>query len=333
MTQEADIYQGVSGQMNLQDELIIKTEGLTKQFSVKKGLFGDRATITAVEDVNIALNQNMVFSVVGESGSGKSTLARLVLGLLKPTAGRVFFKGKDISSFTKEELKAFRRAVQVIFQDPFASLNPRQSIYSALSEPFKVHKLASGRELKDRVATLLESVGLRPEYMNRYPHEFSGGQRQRICIARALALRPEVIVADEPLSSLDVSIQAQILNLLTDLKNKYSLSYLFISHDLNVVRYFSDYVAVMYAGRIVEEAEAGVLFENPLHPYTQLLIESAPGEGRKKRQRQHIVGDGMTFSEGCDFYNRCPVKKDNCKVNKPALIKQGARKVACFEVK
>ncbi len=333
MTQEAGTCQGVSGQMNLQDEIIIKTEGLTKQFSVKKGLFGEKATIRAVEDVSISLKHNMVFSVVGESGSGKSTLARLVLNLLKPTAGRVLFKGNDISSFTKEELKAFRRAVQVVFQDPFASLNPRQSIYSALSEPFRVHKLASGREIEDRVATLLESVGLRPEHMNRYPHEFSGGQRQRICIARALALRPEVIVADEPLSSLDVSIQAQILNLLTDLKDKYALSYLFISHDLNVVRYFSDYVAVMYAGRVVEEAEAGVLFENPLHPYTQLLIESAPGQGRKKIKRQHIVKDGITFSGGCAFYIRCPIKKDHCKTEKPPLVSRGGRKVACFEVK
>lgn len=318
--------------MSLSKE-IIRTEGLVKEFSVKKGLFGKKATLRAVDNVSISLGRDMVLSVVGESGSGKSTLARLVLNLLKPTSGRVFFKGKDIAGFSKEEQKAFRRAVQVVFQDPFASLNPRQSIYSALSEPFRVHGIARGKELKDRVSELLKSVGLTPEHMNRYPHEFSGGQRQRICIARALALTPEVIVADEPLSSLDVSIQAQILNLLTELKEKHRLSYLFISHDLNVVRYFSEYVVVMYAGRVVEEAEAEELFENPWHPYTVLLIESSPGQKRKTGALKRITKQEIDTRGGCAFYPRCPLAKEHCRVNRPELIEKGGRKIACFEVK
>ncbi|RMG71062.1 MAG: ATP-binding cassette domain-containing protein [Nitrospirae bacterium] len=320
--------------MSYQDE-IIRTDSLTRYFTVKKGLFGKRAVIRAVEDVSIVLPRDRVLSVVGESGSGKSTLARLVLRLIEPTSGRVYFKGKDISTFTRQQMKAFRRSVQVVFQDPFASLNPRQSIYSALSEPFKVHGLVRRQsQLKERVAELLLSVGLRPEHMNRYPHEFSGGQRQRICIARALSLRPEVIVADEPLSSLDVSIQAQILNLLTELKQKHSLSYLFISHDLNVVRFFSDYVAVMYAGSVVEEAETEELFVNPLHPYTELLIESAPGKGRKKRLALQAVNEVTpTTNRGCAFYDRCSRRKDHCKARRPQLIERKGRKVACFEVK
>ncbi len=317
--------------MNLKDELI-RTEGLTREFSVRKGLFGQKATIRAVDNVSVSLERDMVFSLVGESGSGKSTFARMVLNLLKPTAGRVFFKGKDTSRFTKEELREFRRSVQVVFQDPFASLNPRQSIYSALSEPFKVHSIVRGKELKERVAELLRSVGLQPEHMNRYPHEFSGGQRQRICIARALALTPEVIVADEPLSSLDVSIQAQILNLLTDLKERYRLSYLFISHDLNVVRYFSDHVAVMYAGRVVEEGSAEELFDSPLHPYTELLIQSSPGRKGKKPLIKRQDDQGYVNNQGCAFYPRCALRKRHCSTEKPVLKDRDGRRVACFEV-
>ncbi|NOX20307.1 MAG: ATP-binding cassette domain-containing protein [Nitrospirae bacterium] len=319
--------------MNSSIELI-KTENLTKHFTVKKGLFGEKALIRAVEDVNIQIYENMVFSVVGESGSGKSTLSRLILKLLEPTSGRIYFKGSDISELDKEGLKSFRRAVQVVFQDPFASLNPRQSIFSQIAEPLKIHKLASKKELKDRVAQLLESVGLKPEHMYRYPHEFSGGQRQRICIARALSVMPELIVADEPLSSLDVSIQAQILNLLTELKEKRNLSFLFISHDLNVVRYFSDYVAVMYAGCIVEEASAKALFENPLHPYTRVLIESAPSIEKMNTPRRPLTQgqqDGDA-NQGCPFYTRCPEALGICKDERPELLNKGNRKVACFRV-
>lgn len=319
--------------MNSSVELIT-TENLSKVFIVKKGLFSEKAHIRAVDNVNISIKNNMVYSVVGESGSGKSTLSRLILKLLEPTTGKVYFKGKDLASFNKVELKAFRRSVQVVFQDPFASLNPRQSIYSAIAEPLKIHGIVPDSEIKERVAELLESVGLKAEHMYRYPHEFSGGQRQRICIARALALMPELIVADEPLSSLDVSIQAQILNLLAELKEKNKLSFLFISHDLNVVRYFSDYVAVMYSGVIVEEAKAEELFDNPLHPYTRLLLESAPSLTKETIQRQyHSCCIKEAASEkGCAFYPRCPDAINECNHLKPELVEKQGRKVACFRV-
>ncbi|NOY65731.1 MAG: ABC transporter ATP-binding protein, partial [Nitrospirae bacterium] len=233
---------------------IIKTEGLTKHFTIRSGIFRKGQIVAALKDVNISIQERTVFAVVGESGSGKSTLARVILRLIKPTGGRVFFRDKDVFSLKGDELKNYRRSVQIIFQDPFASLNPRMSVYSIISEPLKIHGLVSKDRLKNRVIELLELVGLKEEHMDRYPHQFSGGQRQRISIARALALSPELIIADEPLSSLDVSIQAQILNLMNELRERENLTYLFISHDLNVVNYFADRVAVMYLGRIVEEA-------------------------------------------------------------------------------
>jgi oligopeptide/dipeptide ABC transporter ATP-binding protein len=256
---------------------ILRAEGLKKHFSIKKGFFaGGASVLKAVDGVGFDVEANSVFAIVGESGCGKSTVARLLLRLLEPTEGAVEFDQKDVLKLSGAELKAYRRGVQIIFQDPFASLNPRMSVFGALSEPLKVHGIVLRRQYRDRVAELLSDVGLSPDAMSRYPHEFSGGQRQRICIARALALSPRVIVADEPLSSLDVSIQAQILNLLIELKRKTAMSFVFISHDLNVVRYFSDTVAVMYLGRIVEQAGAGEFFDNPMHPYSRMLLDSVP---------------------------------------------------------
>ncbi len=316
---------------------LLKTENLKKHYEIKEGILGKSHTLRALDGVSITVEKNRVFAIVGESGSGKSTLARVVLRLTKPTGGRVFFKGKEVFSLKGEDLKAFRRAVQVVFQDPFASLNPRMSIFSTLSEPFKVHGLSSGRRLRDDVAQLLESVGLKAEHMDRYPHQFSGGQRQRICIARALALSPELIVADEPLSSLDVSIQAQILNLLTELKEKRELSYLFISHDLNVVHYFADRVAVMYAGKVVEEAGAEELFQRPLHPYTELLLDAVPkmrlsaGTQQRghKRVTESVYPEDKPGSKGCSFLPRCPKQKGICATEEPLLKEHGDRKVAC----
>ena len=255
---------------------LLRVESLTKYFGVKK-MFGSRErTLKAVDGVDFSIHENKVMALVGESGCGKSTVARLVLNLIKPTSGTVLFRGRNIFGFDRKEMKAFRKSVQIIFQDPFASLNPRRTIYDTVSEPLLIHNLASGSQMRDSVVDILGSVGLAPDIMNRYPHEFSGGQRQRICIARALAVSPELIVADEPLSALDVSIQAQILNLLQDLREKIGISFLFISHDLRVVKYFSDAVGVMYLGKIVEYAKTDELFERPLHPYTEVLLASVP---------------------------------------------------------
>ena len=316
---------------------IIRTEGLTKHFTIRSGIFRKGQTLTALKDVNISIQERTVLAVVGESGSGKSTLARVILRLIKPTGGRVFFKNKDVFSLKGDELKNYRRSVQIIFQDPFASLNPRMSIYSIITEPLKIHGLVSKDRLKNRVVELLELVGLKEEHMYRYPHQFSGGQRQRISIARVLALSPELIIADEPLSSLDVSIQAQILNLMNELKEKKNLTYLFISHDLNVVNYFADRVAVMYLGRIVEEASAEAVFKDPLHPYTRLLIDSIPklrsnANLRDKRdatkEKIKIISTTQT-GRGCLFRNRCPSAKGICERHEPELVQQADRKIAC----
>jgi ABC-type oligopeptide transport system ATPase subunit len=345
--------QGRGGEMG-----ILRAEGLLKHFSVKKGFFAGAASVLkAVDGVGFDVEANSVFAIVGESGCGKSTVARLLLRLLEPTAGRVEFEGRDILTLSGDDFKAYRRSVQIIFQDPFASLNPRMSVFGALSEPLKVHGIARRGQYRDRVAALLSDVGLSADSMSRYPHEFSGGQRQRICIARALALSPRVIVADEPLSSLDVSIQAQILNLLIELKRKTAMSFVFISHDLNVVRYFSDTVAVMYLGRIVEQAGAGEFFDNPMHPYSRMLLDSVPklprggtGEiaaGRESVAAQSLVRekveraveipeDGDTdvpspinVPPGCPFHPRCVRRFEPCGIEIPTLKDVGGRMVSC----
>lgn len=306
---------------------IIETIELKKYFKYREGL------LRAVEGVSLQVGKGQTVALVGESGCGKSTLARLVVRLLEPSSGKVFFKGKDIFSLKDEELKGFRRSVQIIFQDPFASLNPRLSILSALSEPLKIHRIVEKKAIKDRVAELLRIVGLSPDDMRKYPHEFSGGQRQRICIARALSVNPELIVADEPLSSLDVSVQAQILNLLSELRTRQNLSFLFISHDLRVVHYFSDYVMVMYLGRIVEEAPTELLFSRPLHPYTVMLLEAIPSVTKPKAMKGPLKTDDipspLNYPPGCPFHPRCSRKLESCDKITPELKKKNSSKVAC----
>lgn len=326
--------------------MILKVDNIKKYFPVKTGLGKPKNWVKAVDGVSFGVKKDSVFAVVGESGCGKSTVARLVLKLLPLTEGGIFFKGRDISGIKGEELKKFRRSVQIVFQDPFASLNPRMRISDVLSEPFKIHSLASGTEIKDKVVALLKKVGLNEDALNRYPHEFSGGQRQRICIARALTVGPELIVADEPLSALDVSIQAQILNLLQDIKKESAISLVFISHDLNVVHYLSDEVAVMYLGRIVEMAKTEELFQSPKHPYTELLLSSAP---KIRYQRtgvrdqatntchpipgtRHLSADvpgPIDMPPGCPFHPRCPKRFDACDMTVPELRETEGRAVAC----
>lgn len=316
---------------------IIDVVELTKHFPVKKGFFGGRETLKAVDGVSFSVKEGTVFSIVGESGCGKSTVARLILRLIPPTSGKILFRGKDIQELGGDSLREFRRSVQIIFQDPFASLNPRMTVFDIISEPLKIHRIVGKNELKGKVVSLLASVGLQPDAQDRYPHEFSGGQRQRICIARALAVSPKILVADEPLSALDVSIQAQILNILQDLKNRLQISFLFISHDLKVVQYFSDEIGVMYLGRIVEYAKAEELFSNPLHPYTVVLLSSAPKIKPDSRRRIVLKGDvpsPIDIPPGCPFHPRCPKKFEPCDkivpgLDEPATKGYAGRLVSC----
>ncbi len=329
-----------------EEDILLRVEGLKKYFPIKRGLGVQSEWIKAVDDVSFDIKKNSVFAIVGESGCGKSTLAKLILRLIPYTAGRILFKNEDISLLKGEAIKSFYRSVQIIFQDPFSSLNPRMRILNILSEPFKIHALCSRSEIKERVQSLLEKVGLSSDALFKYPHEFSGGQRQRICIARALTVSPELIVADEPLSALDVSIQAQILNLLQDIKKETGISILFISHDLNVVHYISDEITVMYLGKIVEMANTDDLFSSPMHPYTKLLLSSAPKlkyqmlSGYQKRKiafKGYFPDTIAPLSEGipieapsgCPFHPRCPERLEMCKKEMPKLKKHKDRTVAC----
>lgn len=318
---------------------LLKVESLKKYYYVKARFGLDHRVIKAVDDISFSIRKDSVFALVGESGCGKSTVARLILKLIPPTSGRILFKGSDIKDLKGDSLKRFRRSVQIIFQDPFASLNPRKTVFSTISEPLKIHNLARRKEMKEMVVSLLKSVGLDKDDLDRYPHEFSGGQRQRICIARALAVSPELIVADEPLSALDVSIQAQILNLLKEIKDQSRLSFLFISHDLNVVRYFSDDIAVMYLGRIVEKSSTDELFKKPLHPYTEMLLSSTPKIGVKEKREASFVDTGdipspLNIPSGCPFHPRCPKRFKPCdslypELKQPAKGELEGRLVAC----
>jgi oligopeptide/dipeptide ABC transporter ATP-binding protein len=311
---------------------IIDLVDVKKYFPVKRKSFAKQEWLKAVDGVTFSIKDGSVFALVGESGSGKSTVARLILRLIQLTSGAIFFKGKNINELRKETLRNFRKSVQIIFQDPFASLNPRMTVFDTISEPLKIHRIVKKAELKDKVVSLLSSVGLQSDILNRYPHEFSGGQRQRICIARALAVSPEVIIADEPLSALDVSIQAQILNILQELQKKSNISFLFISHDLRVVQYFSDEVAVMYLGKIVEYSKTDELFSNPLHPYTIELLSSAPRIKRDTQKRQVPKGDvpsPIDIPPGCPFHPRCPNKRDICSKMVPELREISGRLVSC----
>lgn len=307
----------------MRSELIV-TEKLSKSYELSKGIFsGKKTVIPAVTDVNLRISQGEVCGVVGESGCGKSTLGRLVLKLEEPSSGKVFFKGEDVARLSGQALKSFRKKAQIIFQDPYASLNPRQPVGSAIEEGLIVHGIGSGRERKERVREIAGVVGLGKEHLALYPHELSGGQRQRVCIARVLVLQPEFIVCDEPLSALDVSIQAQIINLLVDLQERYGLTYLFISHDLSVIRHLADRIVVMYLGYVVEEAPKEELFSHPLHPYTRTLLESVPVHHPALRKRRKADTGEMLrpASEdqdtGCLFEPRCAIRQDRCKKEIP----------------
>lgn len=311
---------------------IIDVIKLKKYFHVKKSIFSDIEWLKAVDSVTFSIHEGKVLSLVGESGSGKSTVAMLILRLINPTSGNILFRGKDIFKLKGESLKEFRKKVQIIFQDPFASLNPRMTVYDIISEPLKIHNIVKKELIMEICLNLLKNVGLDPDILNRYPHEFSGGQRQRICIARAIALSPEVLIADEPLSSLDVSIQAQILTLLQELQKKLKLSMLFISHDLNVVRYISDEVAVMYLGKIVEYAPTEDIFNNPLHPYTIELLSSIPGirsSVKKDIFNEEIVIELPDNIRGCVFYSRCSSRLALCKFEEPELKEKKGRLISC----
>ncbi|MDP2753206.1 MAG: ATP-binding cassette domain-containing protein [Nitrospirota bacterium] len=311
---------------------IIDVADLKKYFPVKRKAFAKHEWLKAVDDINFSIKDGAVFALVGESGSGKSTVARLVLKLIQPTSGKIVFRGKNIGELKGDSLREFRKSVQIIFQDPFSSLNPRMTVLDTISEPLKIHKVVKRSELKDKVVSLLRSVGLQTDVLNRYPHEFSGGQRQRICIARALAVSPKVLVADEPLSALDVSIQAQILNILQELKRQSSISFLFISHELRVVQYFSDEVAVMYLGKIIEYSKADELFSNPLHPYTIELLSSAPkikSDGKKRGILKGDVPSPIDIPPGCPFHPRCPKRFEPCDKEVPLLKDIQRRLVSC----
>jgi oligopeptide/dipeptide ABC transporter ATP-binding protein len=318
--------------MNSTENKLLTVEAIKKHYPITTPLGREKGAVKAVDGVSFEVKKDRVFALVGESGCGKSTVARMIVKLTPLTEGRIAFKGKDITGLRGDELKAFRRSVQIVFQDPFASLNPRMRILDTLSEPFRIHRIIPRNEIKDRVVQLLERVGLSSDALRRYPHEFSGGQRQRICIARALTLSPELIIADEPLSALDVSIQAQIINLLQEIRRETSISMVFISHDLNVVHYLSDEVAVMYLGRIVEMAKTEELFSSPKHPYTELLLSSAPKIRQRREPKELPTGDlpsPIDLPPGCPFHPRCPKRLAVCGQSVPELRESGEGKIAC----
>ena len=305
-------------------EPLLAVEGLVKHFPVRRGVFSKVVgAVRAVDGVDFTIPPGKTLSLVGESGCGKTTVGRTILRLIEPTGGRVVFKGVDMVSLGRRELRTTRRRMQIIFQDPYGSLNPRMTVYSVLSEVLNAHGLAPGKQRRERIYELLDLVGLPPESADRYPHEFSGGQRQRIGIARALAVEPDLIVADEPISALDVSIQAQILNLLADLQERLGLAYLFISHDLSVVQLVSDMVAVMYLGRIVEIGTVRDIFERPVHPYTKALLAAAPvADPEHARKRIILSGDvpsPINPPSGCHFHPRCPDAIPACRELEQAL--------------
>ncbi|MGE0151718.1 MAG: ABC transporter ATP-binding protein [Reyranellaceae bacterium] len=301
--------------MTTADHPLLSVRDLVKNFSVKGGIFGREVDrVHAVNHVSFDLEKGETLGVVGESGCGKSTTGRCILRLIEPTSGEVWFQGRNVTAMDKNELQAVRRDMQIIFQDPYASLNPRLTVGAIIGEALTIHKLAATpREYEARIVQLLETVGLNPDHMRRYPHEFSGGQRQRIGIARALAVSPKLIVCDEPVSALDVSIQAQVINLLEDLQQELGLTYIFIAHDLSVVEHISDRVAVMYLGRVVELAPSRELYTNPLHPYTEALLSAVPiPDPSIKRERIRLTGDvpsPIRPPTGCHFHTRCPIRQ------------------------
>jgi oligopeptide transport system ATP-binding protein len=314
---------------------LVEVQSLVKYFPIKKGVLGrEVARVHAVDDVTFSVREGETLGLVGESGCGKSTLGRTIVRLLEPTSGDVVFEGRSIGHLGRRALRPLRREMQIIFQDPYASLNPRKRAGQIISSPLDVHGIGDGKERRQSVRELLEVVGLSPEHYNRFPHEFSGGQRQRIGVARALALRPKLIVADEPVSALDVSIQSQMLNLLDDLQQEFSLTYIFIAHDLGVVRHVSDRIAVMYLGKLVELAPAEELYERPIMPYTEALLSAVPiPDPDLSEQRERIVLQGDVPSPinpppGCRFHPRCRYATDICKQVEPPLTDYGNGHIA-----
>ena len=312
----------------MEDKVLVRVEHLKKYFPITRGLIFSRhvGDIKAVDDVSFDVYRGETLGLVGESGCGKTTTGRTIVQLYRPTAGCVYYDGQNLAQMRGSELRHMRRKVQIIFQDPYASLNPRLTVGAIVGEPLEIHRVARGKEMKERVEELLQLVGLDPYFINRYPHEFSGGQRQRIGVARTLALDPEFIVCDEPISALDVSIQAQIVNLLEELQDRLGLTYLFIAHDLSMVRHISDRVAVMYLGKIVELTDRNTLYTDPLHPYTQALLSAVPIPDpvvEEKRQRIILEGDVPSPANpppGCNFNTRCPVAMDVCSEVEPEFI-------------
>lgn len=318
----------------MSNEPLIQVKGLKKAFEIKKGFLGQKKYLRAVDGINFEIRKGETFSLVGESGCGKSTTGRLVTRLLQPTEGEVWFQGNNISKLPEAQMRPLRKHMQMVFQDPYASLNPRMKVKDLVAEPILIHtKLTPGE--RDKLAhELLETVGLNSMHAERFPHEFSGGQRQRIGIARALSVRPSLIVADEPVSALDVSIQSQVINLLQDLQEEYGLTYLFISHDLSVVEHISDRIGVMYLGALVETADKDTLYDNPLHPYTKALLSSVPvPDPALKKERIILKGDlpsPVNPPSGCRFHTRCPSCMDICKTQSPVFREvEPGHEVAC----